>query len=170
MHSLTKIVILIFMENKKDVLIHSLENHHFKEKNSQSNQSSISFLYFFSYLGLAIILGIFFGFLLTNINFNIYDAESKKLSKTISNKKTAGIADRKTFKDKAEGILRKGGIDGEGNFHLERPGGPSQNVYLTSSVIDLSSYLGKKVRVHGQTFAGQKAGWLMDVGFIEVLE
>jgi hypothetical protein len=30
--------------------------------------------------------------------------------------------------------------------------------------------VGKKVRVYGQTFAGQKAGWLMDVGYIEVLE
>jgi hypothetical protein len=84
-------------------------------------------------------------------------------------KKTAGIVDKKTFKDQAEGILREGGIDGEGNFHLERQGGQSQNAYLTSSTVDLSQYIGKKVRVWGQTFKGEKAGWLMDVGLVEIL-
>ncbi len=84
--------------------------------------------------------------------------------------KTAGIVDKKTFKDSAEGTLKEGGIDGEGNFHLQRPGGESQNVYLTSTTVDLSLYLGKKVKVWGQTFEGEKAGWLMDVGLVEVLK
>src|SRR4030066_2350630 len=62
--------------------------------------------------------------------------------------KTAqGVKDEKKFPDKAEGKLKEGGIDGEGNFHLERPGGKSQNVYLTSSTIDLSKFIGKKVRI-----------------------
>lgn len=82
--------------------------------------------------------------------------------------KAAGIADKKTFKDSAEGVLKEGGIDGEGNFHLERPGGVSQNVYLTSTTVDLAQYVGKKVKVHGETFNSQKAGWLMDVGLVEV--
>lgn len=85
-------------------------------------------------------------------------------------KKVIGVTDTKTFKDQAEGILREGGVEGEGSFHLERPGGTSQNVYLTSSTVDLSPYIGKRVRVHGQTFAAQKAGWLMDVGLVEVLQ
>ena len=59
---------------------------------------------------------------------------------------SAGIVDKKTFKDSVEGILREGGIDGEGNFHIERPGGVSQNTYLTSSTVDLSGYIGKKSR------------------------
>ena len=80
-----------------------------------------------------------------------------------------GIKDKKTFKDNAEGILRDGGIEGEGQFHLERPGGISQNVYLTSTTVDLSQLIGKKVRVWGETFSAQKAGWLMDVGLVEVL-
>jgi hypothetical protein len=155
------------MENQKEVLIRSLENNHIEEKNSQSNQSSVSLLHFFSYLGLAIFLGIFFGFLLTKLSFK---TESKKSLEVVSNQKTAGVVDKKTFKDQAEGTLKEGGIDGEGNFHLERPGGESQNVYLTSSTVDLSLYVGKKVRVYGQTFAGQKAGWLMDVGLVEVLK
>lgn len=84
--------------------------------------------------------------------------------------KSVGIADPKTFPDKAEGMLKDGGIEGEGSFHLERPGGESQNVYLTSTTVDLSPYTGKKVRVWGKTFQGQKAGWLMDVGYVEILK
>lgn len=94
---------------------------------------------------------------------------TKTSSETANVAKTAGIADKKTFKDKAEGILKEGGLDGEGNFHLERPGGASQNVYLTSSTVDLSKYIGRKVRVWGETFQAEKAGWLMDVGLVEVL-
>lgn len=81
-----------------------------------------------------------------------------------------GSKDTKTFKDNAEGMLKPGGIDGEGAFHLERPGGESQNVYLTSSVLDLSICEGKKVKVWGQTNDAQTAGWLMDVGRLQVLE
>lgn len=81
-----------------------------------------------------------------------------------------GSDDTETFSDTAEGTLREGGIDGEGAYHLERPGGESQNVYMTSSVVDLAPMVGKKVKVWGKTFAGEKAGWLMDVGRVEVLE
>jgi len=84
--------------------------------------------------------------------------------------KEAGIADEKTFTDSAEGQLESGGIDGEGTHHLVREGGPSQNVYLTSTVIDLGSFEGKKVQVWGQTIAGRKAGWLMDVGKVKVID
>ncbi|QQS44103.1 hypothetical protein IPM65_00655 [Candidatus Roizmanbacteria bacterium] len=83
-------------------------------------------------------------------------------------KTSAGILDKETFKDTAEGTLREGGFEGEGSFHLERPGGESQNVYLTSTTVDLSEFVGKEVRVWGQTFDAKKAGWLMDVGYIEV--
>jgi hypothetical protein len=80
-----------------------------------------------------------------------------------------GSNDTKTFKDTAEGTLKTGGIDGEGAFHLERPGGDSQNVYMTSGTVDLSKLIDKKIKVWGQTQAAQHAGWLMDVGRIEVL-
>lgn len=83
---------------------------------------------------------------------------------------TAGIKDEETFKDKAEGILQEGGIEGEGAYHLERPGGESQTAYLTSTTVDLAPFIGKKVRVWGKTFQGEKAGWLMDVGFVELLK
>lgn len=81
--------------------------------------------------------------------------------------KQAGIKDKATFKDSAEGLLKEGGFEDEGSFHLERPGGESQNVYLTSTAVDLSQYVGKKIKVWGQTYKGQKAAWLMDVGLVE---
>ena len=82
----------------------------------------------------------------------------------------AGLADESTFKDSAEGLLEEGGVNGEGTHHLVREGGISQTVYLTSTVIDLESFVGKKVIVWGQTITAKKAGWLMDVGKIRVTE
>ncbi|MFZ5933066.1 MAG: hypothetical protein ACOYT7_03270 [Patescibacteria group bacterium] len=87
-----------------------------------------------------------------------------------SGPKEAGIADEATFRDSAEGVLEEGGVNGEGTHRLTRPGGASQNVYLTSTVIDLSSFVGKKVKVWGETIAAKKAGWLMDIGKIKVIE
>ena len=114
---------------------------------------------------IVIVLGI-------GIGFGIYKIGGLSKGSTTgqsTSKKSAGIANKKNFKDQAEGILKEGGIDGEGNFHLERPGGESQNVYLTSTTVDLSQFIGKKVRVMGETFSGQQAGWLMDVGYVESL-
>lgn len=84
------------------------------------------------------------------------------------NTMVVGSNDTKTFKDMAEGLLKEGGIEGEGQYHLVRPGGDSQNVYLTSSFVDLSQFVGKKIKVWGETQTAQKAGWLMDVGRVEV--
>lgn len=83
--------------------------------------------------------------------------------------KTYGSNDTKTYKDVAEGVLEEGGIEGEGQYHLVRPGGESKYVYLTSSNVDLSQFQKKKIKVWGQTQEAQKAGWLMDVGRVEVL-
>ncbi len=85
-----------------------------------------------------------------------------------SSEMEAGIADESTFSDSATGILEKGGISGEGTYHLVRDGGESQYVYLTSTVIDLEGFIGKKVTVWGQTTSAKKAGWLMDVGKVKV--
>ena len=81
-------------------------------------------------------------------------------------KTSAGILDKETFKDSASGMLKEGGFEGEGSFHIERPGGKSQNVYLTSSTVDLNEFVGKQVTIWGKTFDAEKAGWLMDVGYI----
>ncbi|OGY18645.1 MAG: hypothetical protein A2900_02690 [Candidatus Chisholmbacteria bacterium RIFCSPLOWO2_01_FULL_50_28] len=81
-----------------------------------------------------------------------------------------GNPDEKTFRDEVEGVLIRGGIDGEGSHHLSRTGGESQNVYLTSSVVDLERFVNHKVKLWGETFSAQTAGWLMDVGRVEILE
>ena len=79
-----------------------------------------------------------------------------------------GSPDEKAFNTTATGVLDKGGLSGEGTHKLVRPGGLSQTVYMTSSVIDLDTLVGHQVTVWGETFKGQKAGWLMDVGRVKV--
>ncbi len=81
-----------------------------------------------------------------------------------------GLSDEKTFKDTAQGYLEAGGINGEGSHKLLRPGGSSRTVYLTSSVTDLDKLVGMEVKVWGETYKGQEAGWLMDVGKVEVID
>lgn len=79
-----------------------------------------------------------------------------------------GSKDTSAFKDSVEGVMLPGGIGSEGSHHIVREGGASQNVYLTSSVVDLKMFENAKVKVYGETFKAQKAGWLMDVGRVEV--
>lgn len=82
----------------------------------------------------------------------------------------AGILNPDTKYATAEGVLTEGGTGNEGTHHLVRDGGPSQTVYLTSSIIDLQSFTGKKVQIWGETVSSKKAGWLMDVVKIKVIE
>ena len=86
--------------------------------------------------------------------------------------KEAGIKDEKQFPDNAEGKLQINDDTNitEGSHRLIRPGGISQTAYLTSSVVDLNQFTGKCVQVWGETFAAQKAGWLMDVGRVKLLD
>jgi len=56
----------------------------------------------------------------------------------------------------------------EGTHMLIRQGGVP--VALTSSVVDLSIYEGKKVKVFGETQKALKEGWLMDVGKVEEIK
>jgi hypothetical protein len=88
----------------------------------------------------------------------------------VQNGQIFGSANESDFKDSAEGFLQAGGVDGEGTHKLLREGGITQTVYLTSSVTDLSKFEGMKVKVWGETNQSRKAGWLMDVGRVQVLE
>ena len=83
---------------------------------------------------------------------------------------SAGKLDPNIKYDTATGILQEGGINGEGTFHLVREGGASKYVYLTSSMIDLNHFVGKKVDIWGETLASKKAGWLMDISKVQVAE
>jgi len=90
----------------------------------------------------------------------------------VQGEKEVGIKDEKVFKDSAEGKIEvnKGELVAEGSHKLIRPGGESQIAYLTSSVVNLDQFVGKCVEIWGETFAAQKAGWLMDVGRVKLLD
>jgi hypothetical protein len=83
-------------------------------------------------------------------------------------------ADSRTFRDFAEGTIKARPEPSdpeeytEGTHMLERVGGVP--VALTSSVVDLSQYEGKKVKVFGETQKALKEGWLMDVGKVEEIK
>ncbi|MCL4418788.1 hypothetical protein M1146_01655 [Patescibacteria group bacterium] len=121
-------------------------------------------------LGIVILVGIGSGYLLSRQKVNLGGITGRSSSSSAPKGTVAGSNDTTTFKDITEGVLKTGGTDGEGAYHLVRPGGDSQNVYLTSSIVDLSKFIDKKIKVWGQTQKAQHAGWLMDVGKIEVLE
>ncbi len=118
-----------------------------------------------------VLLGAGSGFLIAKgTTANLEPTKQVTDKSQVSKGTSMGTNDTSTFKDTAEGVLKEGGIEGEGQFHLERPGGESQFVYLTSSTVDMSLVLNKKIKVWGQTQKAQHAGWLMDVGRVEVLE
>jgi hypothetical protein len=111
-----------------------------------------------------VLLGIGTGYLLSHSNITGVGVKPG----IVNTAKVSGSTDTTTFKDSATGVIQKGGTDGEGTHQLIRDGGPSQTVTLMSSVVDLDQYVGKKVKVFGQTMAAQKAAWLMDVGRVEL--
>ena len=131
-------------------------------------QSSRSFVPIALGIALIVLAGIGTGYALSRSNVQGVTV-SETGSRTVETETTVGSLDE-TFSDEAEGLLVEGGIEGEGSHHLERDGGPSRYVYLTSSVVALDDYVGKQVKVWGETHDAQKAGWLMDVGKLEVLE
>jgi len=143
--------------NSSQTFIHKLD--------SDKKEGKMKILTFSLFLIAALVLGSVIGYIPS-----LFAGKTTAKNEQQNATKSVGIVDKKTFKDFAEGVLKEGGIDGEGTFHLERPGGESQNVYLTSTTVDLSKFIGKKVKVWGQTFSGEKAGWLMDVGLVEILK
>ena len=114
----------------------------------------------------SISLGILSGYFLSNKN----KADLTSAGLTLTTAKNPQ-SDTKTFRDFAEGTLRTRPQPAdpseyvEGTHFLERAGGVP--VALTSSVVDLSKYEDKKVKVFGETQKALKEGWLMDVGRVE---
>ncbi|MDO8639550.1 MAG: hypothetical protein Q7R53_01360 [bacterium] len=154
------------------------------EENSQKKSADTSLIHdftqpengsFFSgkiivFLVMIAVLGVGSGYFLSkNAGTGSLSIKGGIGGSSVSKGAVVGSNDLKTFKDMAEGLLKTGGINGEGQFHLVRPGGESQNVYLTSSSVDLSKFIDKKIKVWGQTQKAQTAGWLMDVGRVEAL-
>ena len=119
-----------------------------------------------------VLLGIGTGYLISGVGkktSGLSTGNSSGKSVTASEKE-AGIKDESKFSATTDGELAEGGIGGEGNYHLVRGSGPSQYAYLTSSSVDLAPFVGKKVQIWGETMSGKKAGWLIDVGKIKVME
>lgn len=148
------------MENKSPLL------HKFDHSGKSSSMLGIIAV-------VAIILGLCSGYFMASKSSAVNSPTVTKTGDITADVKKGdvfGSEDTKTFKDTAQGTLKPGGIEGEGQFHLVRPGGDSQNVYLVSSIVDLSKLENKKIKVWGSTQTAQHAGWLMDVGKVEVLE
>lgn len=122
---------------------------------------------FIAIITLAIVAGIGSGYVLSSGN-KTQVAKSPD-STTPVTAKTAS-SDNRTFRDFAEGTIQKrpapqNGEYLEGTHMLIRDG--AMPVALTSSVVDLSEYENKKVKVLGETQKAIKEGWLMDVGKVE---
>lgn len=113
----------------------------------------------------AVVLGAITGYVLSTKNEGF---GASPLSSGVA--KTAQ-QDAKTFRDFAEGIieLKPEPSDPqdytEGTHILVREN--AVPVALTSSVVDLSQYEGKKVKVYGETQKALKEGWLMDIGRVD---
>lgn len=116
---------------------------------------------------LVVTLGVFTAWLISQKVFRSPNSDFVAPGVKVS-KDEVGTLDSEVKYDNAIGTLVEGGIGNEGTHHLERDGGPSKSVYLTSSVIDLQSFVGKKVEVWGQTLASKKAGWLMEVAKVKL--
>jgi hypothetical protein len=139
-----------------------------KQFSKPSGKNNMPILALFAVL--VIVAGVGGGFLMSKGGVMGSSTTAPEVPGSKKSATEAGVADESTFKDSATGVLKVGGVKGEGTHHLERDGGPSQNVYLTSTVIDLESFVGKKVQIWGQTISAREAGWLMDVGKVKVVE
>lgn len=118
-------------------------------------------------VGAAVVLGTLTGYILSTKNSDL------KVSSIIEGQAKSAQQDTRTFRDFAEGTIEVKEIPEEGEYTegthlLVREG--AVPVALTSSVVDLSEFEGKKVKVYGETQKALKEGWLMDVGKVEDLE
>lgn len=121
---------------------------------------------FLGILATSVVLGVVAGYFLVSPNKPVNNNNGSSQPP-----KTAG-QDKRTFRDFAEGTIQKRPAPKSGEEYMEgthllvRDG--AVPVALTSSVVDLNQYEGKKVKVFGETQKAIKEGWLMDVGKIEV--
>lgn len=118
--------------------------------------------------GMAVILGILTGYILSTKN------TSSGISPLSVNTAKTAQQDTRTFKDFAEGTIKVKPQPSdpqeysEGTHLLIRDN--AVPVALTSSVVDLLLYEGKKVKVYGETQKALKEGWLMDVGRVDEIK
>ncbi len=161
------------MQNQTSGSTSALNQLNLNSLDTDMNKHSKKILIVISIIALAAGAGTGFGAYKLRANRSQVGQELGDIEEVTANKikkgDVFGIQDESTFKDSAQGYLELGGINGEGSHKLLRPGGESQTVYLTSTVTDLDKLVDMEVKVWGETYKGQKAGWLMDVGKVEVI-
>jgi len=143
--------------------------HTFKEGKSSSSFFTTRL---FVFVVIAALLGVGSGYFLARSGGKTGISTLDRVTNAAKIKKgqILGSDDLETFKDTTEGTVKKGGLGDEGSHSLIRPGGESQTVCLTSSLIDLDTLEGRKVKVWGETNTPKTCGWLMDVGRVQVLD
>lgn len=117
-----------------------------------------------------IIAGVFSGLIFSSRSKNIAIQQSSIVDDANLNPEQKQAAQVVT-RDSAEGTIEKNDDyeeTAQGQWKLIRAGGESQTAYLTSSYIDLDQFVGKKVKVFGETLGTDKVAWLMDVAKVEV--
>jgi len=119
---------------------------------------------------LIIVAGIVSGYFLSGANASNSGSSTQPNSEESENGNGGSEVDESQFTETEEGVLMEGGIEGEGTHYLDRGLGEQKYVYLTSTVLNLDKYVGKKVRIKGNTIAGQKAGYLMEVGSVSEIK
>lgn len=115
---------------------------------------------------LVVLAGVGSGWFLSGASAGKSPSSEKAATKQMKEVKV----DESSFSDNAQGILREGGLEGEGTHYLDTGAGEEKYVYLLSTVIDLQTFVGKKVEVRGKTLSAEHANWLMDVGKVKLLE
>lgn len=119
-------------------------------------------------VAISVVLGILTGYILSNKGGSGLTSSSLSVGAPKS-----AQTDSRTFKDFAEGVIKarpqsENADYAEGTHMLVREG--AVPVALTSSVVDLSQYEGKKVKVFGETQKALKEGWLMDAGRVDEIK
>lgn len=131
--------------------------HKLPESNSSKMKSIV--------IGLVVVLiGVGTGYLLSGASAK--ESGPVPTSNIAEGSKTAAV-DESSLSEPEVGILNEGGIEGEGTHYLDRGAGADKYIYLLSTVLNLDSFVGKKVEIRGHTLGAEKARWLMDVGRIK---
>lgn len=147
-------------ENQKKPLVKPLVSEKTKKKSIYMVLASF----------LVVVLGVTTGWFLAGTRNEGKTSEGGSTQTTNSKGEVerAGVGEEGDYDSTAEGVLKSGGVNGEGTHHLDRGLGEGKYVSLTSSVVDLDSFLDKEVVVWGETISvdPKLASWKIDVGLV----
>jgi len=137
------------------------------EEGSLRSKNALNFKLLLAVLVVSVIAGVGTGYLMAS------SGTSSNIIPLVEKTPEHAAEDTRTFRDFAEGKVvpkptTKGVDTTEGTHLLMRDG--ATPVALTSSVVDLSKYENKKVKVFGETNKATGAGWFMDVGRVEEVQ